>query len=160
MCALLFTLALPATREQTASRRPAEKSWVYPLVGSAVSSQYGYRHHPVQHRWKHHNGLDLAAPSHAPIRSISDGTVIFADAYGGFGNLVVVRHSDEMTSHYGHCNSILVRPGQHVKSGQIVATVGETGRVTGPHLHFEVRINGEIQNPEKYIPGLGLPAAG
>lgn len=135
-------------------------AFVYPLVGTRISSDYGRRVHPVRRLVKHHDGIDLAAPNSAPIRSIAEGTVIFADKYKGYGNLVVVRHSGEMTSHYGHCQLIKVRPGQKVKAGQILGLVGKTGVVTGPHLHFEVRVNGVSQDPEKFISGLDIPAEG
>ncbi|MBX7144684.1 MAG: M23 family metallopeptidase [Oligoflexia bacterium] len=138
----------------------AVPSYVYPLMGPRVSSEYGWRNHPVFHVVKHHEGIDLAAPEGAPIRSIQAGRIVFADPYGGYGNLVVVQHAGGMTSHYGHCRSIRVRPGQLVQAGEIVGTVGSTGRVTGPHLHFEIRLRGEVENPERYLPGLALMAEG
>ena len=109
---------------------------------------------------KHHDGIDLAAPDNAPVRAIASGTVIFEGKYKGYGNLVVLRHAGGMTSHYGHCSSFNVKPGQHIKAGEIIAKVGHTGLVTGPHLHFEVRIDGKAQNPERYIQGLDDPAKG
>jgi murein DD-endopeptidase MepM/ murein hydrolase activator NlpD len=80
--------------------------------------------------------------------------VIYADPYAGYGNLVVVRHRDGLTSHYGHCESIKVKTGQQVKPGTVIGTVGSTGISTGPHLHFEIRRSGEPQDPERYLPGL------
>lgn len=138
----------------------AMPSYVYPLMGPRVSSEFGWRRHPVQRVIKHHEGIDLAAPEETPIRSIQEGRVVFADQYGGYGNLVVVQHRGGITSHYGHCRAIRVRPGQWVRAGEILGTVGSTGRVTGPHLHFEIRLQGRVQNPEQYLPGLGLTAEG
>lgn len=134
--------------------------YVFPIVGTRLSSTFGVRKHPVLKVRKHHNGVDLAAPNGSIIRSIHQGTVVFADPHGGYGNLIVIEHENKLTSHYGHCKSIWVKPGQKVKAGEIIGTVGQTGRVTGPHLHFEIRKNGKPQNPGKYIPGLGEKALG
>lgn len=135
-------------------------SYVYPLMGTRVSSDFGSRKHPVLKAVRHHNGIDLAAPKGAAIRAIRSGIVIFADPYAGYGNLIVVKHNTGMTSHYGHCDKFKVRPGQPVKAGQIIGTVGATGMVTGPHLHFEIRINGNPHDPERFIPGLANDALG
>jgi murein DD-endopeptidase MepM/ murein hydrolase activator NlpD len=91
---------------------------------------------------------------------VRGGTVVFADPYAAYGNLVVVKHDNGYTSHYGHCDKIRVRPGQRVKAGEFIATVGSTGRVTGPHLHFEIRRNGEALDPERLFPGLREDAVG
>lgn len=153
---LLGTFAL---RPQPAWTMP-QSSFVYPLMSPKLSSGFGQRIHPLKRARRHHNGVDLAAPDGAPIRAIRAGTVVFADPYGGYGKLVVVKHSDGYTSHYGHCESIQVRPGQRVRAGQVIATVGSTGRVTGPHLHFELRRDGKPLDPERYFPNLAAPAQG
>ncbi len=136
------------------------QGFVYPLMGPRVSSDFGSRVHPVRKVVKHHHGVDLAAPQGSPIRAIASGLVVFADPHGGYGNLVVVQHSDGITSHYGHCDTIRVKPGQRVVSGEIIATVGSTGISTGPHLHFEIRTDGTPQDPDKVMPGLDQPGAG
>ena len=153
--ALAALLAFPAG---SLGVRPT--SFVYPLIGTQVSSNFGFRQHPVLKSRKHHGGIDLAAPDGAPIRAVAQGTVIFADPYKSYGRLIVIRHSGGMTTHYGHCETIRVRPGQRVKPGEIIGAVGHTGRVTGPHLHFEVRLEGIAQDPQRFISGLALPAAG
>jgi len=135
-------------------------AYVYPLMGTRISSDFGSRNHPVLRVTKHHSGIDLAAPQGAPIRVIRDGVVVFADPYSGYGNLIVVKHENGLTSHYGHCRTILVKPGQHVRAGQILATVGSTGITTGPHLHFEIRMDGAPKDPERFIPGLADSAEG
>lgn len=155
---LLALASLAAAAAESFATPPS--TFVYPLVGTRISSKFGMRKHPVRRITKHHGGIDLAAPASAPIRSIAEGVVIFADPYKGYGNLIVVRHPDGMTSHYGHLEQIKVTPGKRVKAGQIVGTVGQTGMVTGPHLHFEVRIEGKPQDPEKFIRGLALEAEG
>lgn len=133
---------------------------VYPLIGTRVSSRFGGRKHPVLKVHRHHSGVDLAAPKGTPIRAILEGHVVFADPYGGYGNLVVVKHKNEYTSHYGHCDQIKVKTGQWVKAGHILGTVGTTGRVSGPHLHFEIRNNGKVLDPESLVPNLAEQAEG
>ena len=151
--------ALPTTQRPLliASARTA---FVYPVMGPRLSSDYGMRKHPVRKARKHHDGIDLAAPVGAPIRAIADGQVMYADPHGGYGRYVVIRHLDGFTSHYGHCEKLEVVPGQKITAGQIIGTVGSSGVSTGPHLHFEIRRNGEAQNPEQYLPGLADQAAG
>jgi murein DD-endopeptidase MepM/ murein hydrolase activator NlpD len=136
-------------------------NFVYPLMGPRTSSSFGPRSHPIRksHR-QHHHGIDLAAPVGSTIRSIASGVVIFADPFGGYGNLVVIKHDNGLSSHYGHCHALEVTVGQRVYAGDVIATVGNTGRSTGPHLHFEIRHNGEPQHPERYLPGLAGPAQG
>ncbi len=94
------------------------------------------------------------------IRALSAGLVVFADPYAGFGNLVVIQHKNGVTTHYGHCSVLRVKPGQRVNPGQIIATVGSTGLSTGPHLHLEVRVNGEALDPLEVIPSLASEAEG
>lgn len=154
--ALAASLGLPALDFfPTASR-----SYVYPLMGPRVSSDFGNRVHPIKRVVRHHDGMDLAAPFGSPVRSIAEGTVIFADNYAGYGRLVVVKHANGITSHYGHLQEIKARPGQHINAGQLIATVGSSGISTGPHLHFELRKDGQPEDPEKYLPGLALPGQG
>ncbi len=148
--------ATPATFEKIVSR-PA---FVYPVMGPRLSSDFGKRTHPVLRSTRHHHGVDLAAPEQSPIRAIASGQVVYADPYAGYGNLVVLRHDDGMTSHYGHCRTIKVTIGQRVRPGQMIATVGNTGISTGPHLHFEIRSGGEPLNPETFLPGLASEAEG
>lgn len=134
--------------------------FVYPVNASRLSSTYGKRFHPVHKYHRHHSGVDLAAPTSTPIRTISSGTVIFADYYAGYGNYISIKHKNGLTSHYGHCDEIKVSIGQKVNAGQVIGTIGSTGVVTGPHLHFEIRKNGVPENPEKYIKGLRTKALG
>ncbi len=135
-------------------------AFVYPLMSPRVSSGYGKRKHPIFKVSRHHHGIDLAAPAGTPVRAIQGGIVIFADPYEGYGNFITIKHTNGMTSHYGHLEKFKIKPGQRIKSGQIIATVGSTGISTGPHLHFEIRLNGEVQDPERFIPGLALQAEG
>lgn len=157
---LISSLVLLVAFPSTPALSLPSAAFVYPLVGTRVSSDYGWRKHPVVKAVRHHDGIDLAAPQGALIRAVRSGTVVFADPYGGYGNLIVVKHGNDMTSHYGHCSEIKVHTGQRVKAGEIIGTVGSTGRVTGPHLHFEIRINGVPENPEALIPGLAVEGQG
>jgi murein DD-endopeptidase MepM/ murein hydrolase activator NlpD len=135
-------------------------AFVYPVMGPRMSSDFGVRRHPIKKIRRHHDGIDLAAPIGAPIRSIMDGQVMYADPHGGYGKYIVVRHVNGFTSHYGHCDTMDVAPGAKVAAGQILGTVGSSGVSTGPHLHFEIRRDGDAQDPEKYLPGLADEAAG
>lgn len=164
----LSTFLLPASHGQAASPDPVApviqassiSTFVYPLMGSRLSSDYGKRKHPVRKVSQHHHGIDLAAPKDAPIRAIADGIVMYADPFGGYGKLVVIQHSNGLTSHYGHCSRITVQPGRRVRAGDIIGSVGSTGISTGPHLHFELRKSGTPVNPEKILPGLAEVAQG
>ena len=153
---------LPNLSDMPATSPPQSVSaMVYPVMGPRKSSDYGVRSHPKLKTKRHHHGVDLAAPEGSPIRAISSGVVIFADPWGGYGNLVVLKHSDgATTSHYGHCKTLKVKTGQRVMAGKVIATVGSTGISTGPHLHFEVRVWGKPDNPEKFLPGLAEESAG
>ena len=149
------------SHEVTASKGFVPSSIVYPLMGPRESSDYGVRRHPIRkHVQHHHDGIDLAAPQGALIRAIASGRVVYSDPFGGYGNLVVIRHGSKLTSHYGHCETLKVQVGQTVRAGDIIATVGNTGRSTGPHLHFEIRRNGKPLHPEKLLPGLSAPTEG
>lgn len=159
LLALTIAIGRPGSADPT-SPRPAAPAFVYPLMGTMVSSKYGPRRHPVTKGRRHHAGIDLAAPAGAPIRVIRSGRVIFADTLGAYGKLVVVDHGNGFVSRYGHCDTIKVSPGAWVKGGTIIATVGQTGRTTGPHLHFEVMLHGKPFDPERLIPGLAAEAEG
>ena len=167
LAAIFWVMLVPclgiaeALENDLTSPSPAKlSSFVYPLMAPRVSSQFGLRVHPIRRFSKQHSGIDLAAPVGAQIRSIKKGTVVFADPYAGYGNFVVVQHDHGMSSHYGHCDKIIVKPGQRIAAGQVLATVGSTGMSTGPHLHFEIRISGKAYNPERFIPGIASPAEG
>ena len=154
LAALLLLFSAGAARAEVIS------GFVYPVMSPRLSSDYGRRIHPIRRFSQFHQGIDLAAPRGVPIRSIRAGTVVFADPYAGYGKLIVIRHENGMTSHYGHCGEIRVNPGQNVLAGQIIGSVGNTGLSTGPHLHFEVRFNGAAVDPERYVPGLSLQGQG
>lgn len=125
-------------------------SW--PVPGhTTISSPYGYRQHPVLNVQKMHTGIDIPAPSGTPAVAIDNGTVIFSGTKGTYGNTVMIQHDDGKVTLYAHNSELMVSTGQRVEKGQVVTKIGTTGRSTGPHLHFEVRINGKHTNPMPYI---------
>ena len=117
-----------------------------------VSSEYGYRVHPIYGTQKFHSGVDLAAPSGSPILAAYDGTVVGAAYNASMGNYVMIDHGDNLYTIYMHASKLLVSSGQTVSRGQKIALVGSTGNSTGPHLHFTVKLNGSYVTPWNYIP--------
>lgn len=122
-----------------------------PVYGGRLSSPFGMRFHPILHRMRMHTGQDFAAPYGTPIHAAGDGVVVTCAYLRGYGNAIVVDHGGGIATLYGHCSRILARPGQHVRRGDEIALVGATGLATGPHCHFEVRINGKPVNPMRYL---------
>jgi len=118
-----------------------------PLRSYRITSGFGVRFHPILRRWRPHHGVDYAAPYGTPVRSVANGTVIFAGWRRGYGKTVVVRHNNGYTTLYGHLSRIYVKRGQYVEQGQSIGAVGSTGLSTGPHLHYEVRHYGKRINP-------------
>jgi murein DD-endopeptidase MepM/ murein hydrolase activator NlpD len=106
------------------------------------------RFHPILQVWRAHLGVDYAAPVGTAVRSVGDGVVEFAGVQNGFGNVVKVKHQNQTSTVYAHLSKINVRMGQPVSQGQNVGLVGMTGWATGPHLHFEYRVNGAYQDPQ------------
>ena len=125
-------------------------SW--PVPGhSTISSPFGYRIHPVLGVSKLHTGIDIPAPTGTPAVAVASGTVIYSGVQGSYGNTVMIRHDNGLVSLYAHNSSLVVKVGDKVKKGQVVTKIGSTGRSTGPHLHFEIRVNGTPQNPLNYL---------
>jgi len=148
------------TDKQNAAAKAAAKPVTYnggamkwPAPGyTTISSPYGNRMHPVYKVVRKHTGLDIAAPKGANVVAAKGGTVISAGWQGGYGNAVIIDHGGGITTLYGHCSKLLVKTGDNVKEGAIIAKVGSTGVSTGNHLHFEVRKGGVPINPvPKYI---------
>ena len=118
-----------------------------------VTSEFGSRIDPISHRLKNHTGMDMTVPTGTPIRAALPGTVTVSKYNaGGYGYYVMIDHGSGLATLYGHCSSLLVQAGQTVEAGDIIALSGSTGRSTGPHLHFEVRVHGERTDPRKYLP--------
>ena len=118
-----------------------------------VTSEFGNRVDPITGKRKGHGGMDLAVPTGTPIRAALPGTVVVSKYNaGGYGYYVMIDHGNGLATLYGHCSKLLAKVGQTVEAGDIIALSGSTGRSTGPHLHFEARVNGERTNPRTYLP--------
>ncbi|MGC8894972.1 MAG: peptidoglycan DD-metalloendopeptidase family protein [candidate division WOR-3 bacterium] len=127
-----------------------EMPCIAPAAGT-ITSGFGYRRDPVYGGWRFHSGLDIAGPPGTPIIATAGGTVISAGWDKGYGLAVEIDHGNGVTTYYAHCSRLAVSPGMQVKRGDVIAYTGATGKTTGPHLHYEVRVNGVPRNPEKYI---------
>ncbi len=123
--------------------RPVDSGW--------VSARFGMRNDPFDGKRKFHHGIDFAAKRGTPIRAVAFGIVVRSGPVKGFGNLVEIKHGNGLITRYAHCEKTLVRVGDMVRRGQEIATVGSTGRSTGPHLHFEVLRDGRPIDPARYV---------
>ena len=116
-----------------------------------LSSSFGYRQSPFTNKREFHKGLDIANAIGSPITASADGTVTFFGRQGSFGRMLVIDHGFGMITRYAHLEKALVQPGDHIRRGDTIALMGNSGRSTGSHLHYEVRLNGLPVNPENYI---------
>lgn len=123
---------------------------LWPVVGRLLSG-YGKRDDPFAGEQIFHTGVDISAAQGTPVRVAADGIVVSAEWFGGYGKLIIVDHGHGMRTYYAHLSRMDVLPGQEVRLGQIIAATGATGRVTAPHLHYEVRIGGNAVNPHTYL---------
>lgn len=122
-------------------------SLIKPVSGT-ISSRFGAR---SRIRSSAHTGLDIATSTGTPIKAAASGTVTFSGWKGSYGYLIVITHSNGVQTYYGHCSKLYYKAGQSVSQGQTIAAVGNTGNSTGPHLHFEIRVNGVAYNPQNYL---------
>ena len=122
-----------------------------PMEATRITSGFAMRYHPVLHQWKQHKGVDYGGDIGTPVRTIGDGRVRWAGPMGAYGNLVVVEHGQGDETYYAHLSRVDVAEGDTVKRGQHIGALGATGRVSGPHLHFEFRENGEHKDPIQAI---------
>ncbi|MFM2120120.1 MAG: hypothetical protein RL722_1588 [Pseudomonadota bacterium] len=130
-------------------RNKARTFLASPLAFSRVTSGFSMRMHPIHNTWRAHLGVDYGAPQGTPVRSVSDGTVEFAGRQNGYGNVVMLRHGGSRTTLYAHLSRLGVKVGQKVAQGQVIGQVGATGWATGPHLHFEFKVDGKQMDPVK-----------
>jgi len=141
--------------------RPVEAAGPEELPAAGrVTSGYGVRRDPLTGAPSAHTGLDVGAPEGTPIHSPARGVVLSAGPKGGYGNAVEIDHGDGLVTLYGHASELLVSKGETVEPGQEIATVGSTGRATGPHLHFEVRVAGRPVDPSVALKKYGLRTEG
>jgi murein DD-endopeptidase MepM/ murein hydrolase activator NlpD len=139
-------------------RQPlAPGAWVLPVDADfRLTSGYGPRYHPILKYVRLHPGLDLAVPAGREAYAATSGTVVFAAWGGAYGNLVKLQHADGVQTWYGHLSEFAVRPGDLVEPGAAIGRIGSTGLSTGPHLHFEVRVNGVLRDPGPWLPEHGV----
>ena len=128
----------------------ADAPSLWPVEGR-VGSGFGQREDPINGEGAFHPGLDIEAPYGTAVRATADGNVTGENMGSGYGRQVVLDHGHDLITLYGHLSSIAVIPGQHVQRGQVIGYVGQTGRATGPHLHYEVRVHKVPVNPHKYL---------
>ncbi len=127
------------------------KGFIWPLYGR-ITSPYGWRIHPITHRREFHTGIDIGAPLGSPVFAAEPGKIIFAGVNGGYGNEIMIKHSNGYETLYGHLSQIDVYVGQYVEKGDFIGRVGSTGFSTGPHLHFEIRRYGRTYDPLIFLP--------
>lgn len=137
-------------RGRSSSLVPYTGKFLRPASGP-ITSGFGMRYHPILHRNRMHTGIDFGARRGSPIRATADGVVISAGYSRGYGNRIILAHGGRISTLYGHCSRLFVTTGETVHRGQKIAAVGSTGLATGPHLHFEVRVNGKPVNPRKWL---------
>ena len=133
-----------------------------PLEFSRITSGFSMRFHPILQTWRAHLGVDYAAATGTPARTVADGVVSFAGVQNGYGNVVFVQHSAGQSTVYAHLSKLLVKVGEKIRQGQAIGLTGATGWATGPHLHFEFRVNGVFQDPQKFAhsaPGAPINSA-
>ena len=127
-----------------------------PLAAASTTSSYGMRTHPVLGGMRAHRGIDLAAPTGTPVYATADGVVGKAEWFSSYGLIVQIAHGSELETRYAHMSRLAVGPGERVRKGDVIGYVGSTGRSTGPHLHYEVRVSGEAVNPIPYMAETGM----
>jgi murein DD-endopeptidase MepM/ murein hydrolase activator NlpD len=138
-----FSSPLPQTIVSVPSRNP--------LDGAKLTSGFGMRTHPVLGGRRRHAGIDLAAPTGTPVYATADGVIGRADWYSSYGLYISIDHGASMETRYAHLSRLAVAAGDYVKKGELIGYVGSTGRSTGPHLHYEVRVDGVAVNPIPYM---------
>ncbi len=130
-----------------------------PIAGR-ITSDFGIRSDPIHGGERAHHGIDLAAPAGTPVQAAGAGVVRFAGEQSGYGNVVILDHGGGLETRYAHLQDVNVQEGATLSEGQSLGTVGSTGRSTGPHLHFEVRQDGQPQDPTSRVPALNEPQTG
>lgn len=146
------SLIIPAQKpyEYQLASRKLRINYIWPVQGR-ISSDYGWREHPIYKERSFHTGIDISVPYGTPVYASESGNVEFSGWSEGYGNLVIIRHRDNSLTYYGHNLKLLVKKGEEIKQGKIISLSGNSGVSTGPHLHFEIRIDNKHTNPLRYL---------
>ena len=151
---MIASMTKKSASSTTTPVKVSSSGFIKPIAGP-ITSPFGYRIHPIFKSRIYHSGIDIGGPNGGAIRASNDGRVIYSGWYGGYGKVVILDHGvingSPITTLYAHMSVIKVSNGQVVKKGQTVGLEGSTGYSTGPHCHFEVRVNGKPVNPLSYI---------
>ena len=139
--------------EAPEGEKPPRPSWALPVAGR-LSSDFGVRTDPFSGAERVHRGIDVAAKEGTGVRAPEAGKVVFAGERGGYGQTVIVQHESGVQTLYAHLSRVDVREGERLQRGAVLGAVGESGRATGPHLHFEVRRNGQALDPKNWTQGV------
>lgn len=145
-------IAAMIQRLQQGGSRPGSTGTMLWPVSGPITSSFGWRTHPLFGTALFHSGLDIGVDYGTPVHAADGGTVIYADWMGGYGKAVIIDHGGGISTLYGHNSELLVSEGQTVRKGQVISYAGSTGYSTGPHVHFEVRVNGSPVDPLGYLP--------
>jgi murein DD-endopeptidase MepM/ murein hydrolase activator NlpD len=140
-----------STSGQMTPRAKVSIPSMIPVEGVTLTSGYGMRIHPVLGGRRAHKGIDLAGPIGTPVYATADGFVAKAEPYSSYGNYIQIEHGGDLETRYAHLSRYAITAGEHVVKGQLIGYVGTTGRSTGPHLHYEVRVAGEAVDPTPYM---------
>ena len=154
----LRALSRGITALTTRVRKVDPRGFAWPVAPLVVSSPYGARVHPIAGEYRFHAGIDLEAPLAHPVRAAEVGTVVFSAWNGAHGKQIELQHDAHWATRYSHLSTLLVRPGTVVKKGQVIGLAGDTGLATGPHVHFELREDGDALDPEMFLAQPGGPA--
>lgn len=155
---LIDSTSRPASASQEATRSVTLETLLLPLRGT-VTSGFGLREDPFDHEPAFHKGVDIAAPTGTAVHAAASGEVVFSGWQRGYGRIIEIEHPDGLKTVYAHNSSNLVSVGQQVQQGEKIAKVGETGRATGPHLHFEIRKHNSPVDPASFLAELSLGKA-
>ena len=145
ICSTTMMMAGCSSSVYQSDTTATSKNWCFPLPGAKIISPYGKRGGRL------HSGVDIKTKDKDNIYAAFGGEVVFSANYYGYGNLVRIKHANGLETYYSHNSKNLVKVGDKVKAGQLIALTGQTGSATTPHLHFEIRLNGKAQNPTKYF---------
>lgn len=148
LSSIVFLIGIFGFEEQNKSVIPIAT----PIKGYDISSSYGYRTHPVTgKRRSMHKGIDISSPKGTPIYATADGVISYSGRMGSYGKYIEIQHGNKITTRYAHMSKLKVDKNSEVEKGDVIGYVGTTGRSTGPHLHYEIRIEGEAINPEPFL---------